>query len=696
MLPPSIPSERAGHRLPDWAQAIGLGVAVFIFAALCLAIPREFDRAAPMWLPNGVVLAALLMRRGRDALKLGAGWAGNVCANLAMGDTGGLAVMLALNNSLEIALAVVILRSRIKREIDLSRRRDLAFFILAALAAPVAAATFLSTQLHVFGYNLPVDLSVWAVSDALGLIVVTPALLALVQARDDLASKPFTRSGGASLALLFATSALVFGLSNAPLLFVLFLPSLWVVFDLERFGAAIASILTAVVGIGATLAGRGPVALHGTGTESIILLQTFLAVLTLSSLSIASVLMERRRLQEALNRAHLTIQAAQDEALRRQRLARETAEAAAMRKANFLADMTHELRTPLTSILGFIRIAMEAGPLMVNQHLERVNDAADDLLRTVNDLLDFSKLEAGQLALHPEKTQVCALGRRVIELLEPQAAEKDLTLHLECEADGLTLFIDPHRTRQILINYMSNAIRYTDRGEVTLRLIYSREASELRAEVIDTGRGLPPDQLPGIFDRYAQAQASGEASGAGLGLAICRQLAEVMGGRVGVSSTVGAGSIFWVTVAGDPVSAPSGEGTVGETEMPPTGRLLIADDHSANRDIVKHLVAPIGLEVVEAEDGGKAVELALSEPFDLILMDMRMPRLDGRDAMSLIRRRKGPNQRTPILAFSADATPGLEAELRAQGFSGWVEKPIDPRRMLQAFSAALRAQTQDR
>jgi signal transduction histidine kinase/CheY-like chemotaxis protein len=641
-----------------------------------------------------LVLAALLLKRGGEGIVTAAAWAGNVIANLSFGDSIGGAVMLAFSNTVEIIVAVAIIRRQIDDKIDLSRRRDLVVFIGAALVASIGSAIFASIQLNVLGRNLPVEASVWATADALGLIILTPALLALARARQDLAKRPITLSGLASLLVLVAASTLVFGFVAAPMLFVLVPAVLWVVFKLERLGAAIAVMLVAIVGVGATLLGRGPVGLHGSGTEALFLLQSLLAVLAVTSLSIASVLMERGRLQEELTHAHLKIQASQEKELQHQQAARAAAEAAAQRKANFLADMTHELRTPLTSILGFVGIAMEADAADVNRHLQRVRDAADDLLRIVNDLLDFSKLEAGQLPIHREPTRVCVLGRRTLDLLEPQAREKGLALHLDCDLD-LVLAIDPHRLRQILTNYLSNAIKFTPTGAVTLRFAYASEASQLRVEVIDTGSGIAADQLSTLFDRYAQADGqSPTLGGTGLGLAICRQLAEAMGGSVGVRSTLGSGSAFWATVAAEPAEDRGSEDEIVASDLNAAGRLLIADDHAANRDIVKHLISQLGFEVSEAADGGEAVELALSQPFDLILMDVRMPRLEGGDATRLIRRRSGPNQKTPILAFTADAAPN-EADLRAQGFSGYVEKPIDPRQMLQAMSAALRIRSDE-
>jgi PAS domain S-box-containing protein len=376
------------------------------------------------------------------------------------------------------------------------------------------------------------------------------------------------------------------------------------------------------------------------------------------------------------------------------RQARAEAEAASQVKSEFLANMSHELRTPLTSIIGFTNLTVNQSdlPEVARNFVERVRDASQALLCTVNDILDFSKLEAGQASIHLGPTDLTGLCRSTLDLFAPQAGAKDIHLVFDGpETDDLMLTLDPDRIRQVLLNLVGNAVKFTETGEVRLKVRYAAANALLSIEVIDTGGGIAPDKIASLFQRFSQIDGSlTRTGGTGLGLAICKGLVELMGGEIGVDSAPGQGSRFWFMLPAPPavrVESAAAEADLAHLHALAV-RVLIVDDHPANRQVASLFLAGIGAEVREAVDGEDAVTVASDWPFDVILMDMRMPRLDGVGALRRIRGEGGLNADTPILAFTADADDTLADHLCGLGFDGLVAKPIDSGKLLRAVAAA--------
>jgi PAS domain S-box-containing protein len=378
------------------------------------------------------------------------------------------------------------------------------------------------------------------------------------------------------------------------------------------------------------------------------------------------------------------------------RQARDAAEQAAVVKAEFLANMSHELRTPLTSILGFTALASAESemPDTVRHYIERVTIASKALLTLVNDVLDFSKLEAGEIRLQPRPVDMTALGHEVLALFGGQAAAKGVALDLDL-ADGIpaAVAVDSDRLRQVLINLVGNAVKFTAEGGVTLELGYDSEAELLSAAVVDTGPGIESGRRAQLFQRFSQVDGSSTRTfgGTGLGLAICKGLIEAMHGEIGVQTEVGKGSRFWFelpTHAVDPVEAASASATVAALSL--GNRFLVVDDNPANRALVRAILTTLGADIVEAADGREGVKTAMELPFDVILMDMRMPGLSGEEAVAEIRR-GGPNAACPIIAFSASADPGQLDHLRRLGFDGCLPKPFTLTDLIRAVEMALAA-----
>ncbi|WP_332768735.1 PAS domain S-box protein [Phenylobacterium sp.] len=377
--------------------------------------------------------------------------------------------------------------------------------------------------------------------------------------------------------------------------------------------------------------------------------------------------------------------------------ARDAAEAAAAAKSDFMANMSHEIRTPLTAILGFAKLLSDRPDLddAAAAHVQRVTEASQALLSIVNDILDFSKLEAGQVEIASRPVDPAQVLREALLLFSPQADAKGLTLRFVEEGLPDCVRIDPDRVRQVLLNLIGNAVKFTETGGVRLVAAYDHDAQQLQIRVEDTGAGLGEAEQRKLFQRFSQVDASSTRrhGGTGLGLAICKGLVEAMGGAIGVNSTPGEGSCFFFSL-----DAPRAEAVVrpdpDAAAMPSLDgvRTLVVDDNPMNRELARAILGHMGAEVSEAADGLAAVEAAQALPYDIILLDIRMPGLDGPATLARIRGEPGPNQDVPILAFSADA--GLES-FQADGFDGVVSKPLDAAALIYAIARALQWGAED-
>jgi len=364
--------------------------------------------------------------------------------------------------------------------------------------------------------------------------------------------------------------------------------------------------------------------------------------------------------------------------------ARDRAESGARAKSEFLANMSHELRTPLTSVIGFSGLlqASKRLPAVEQGHAERIHTASGALLSVINDILDYSKLEAEAVDMEPRAFAPRALAEGAAAIIETQCQNKGLALVVEIDPtlpEGLTG--DEGRLRQVMLNFLSNAVKFTPGGRVHLA-VGGRPAEDgqwlLRISVTDTGIGLSPDQVSTMFDRFTQGDASTTRvyGGTGLGLAISRRLVALMGGQVGVDSCPGKGSTFWLEVALPEAEAV--DGGAGEAiQIPGEGhRILVADDAPANRELVVAILAGLGLEADAVCDGAEAVEAVRSGLYDLVLMDMQMPVMDGMAATRTIRAMGGAGARLPILALSANVQREQIDRCLEAGMDGHLGKPI--------------------
>ena len=399
----------------------------------------------------------------------------------------------------------------------------------------------------------------------------------------------------------------------------------------------------------------------------------------------------RQQAQQALSAHRQQLEDTVERRTRQLADARQRAESASLAKTAFLANMSHEIRTPLNAMIGMAHL-IRREDLSARQadRLFKLESAAKHLLEILNDVLDLSKIEAGKMVLDAEPLRVDATVANVLSMMGERAELKSLRLLSEVDEMPRDLVGDPTRLQQALLNYVNNAVKFTERGHVVVRarLLAQDEASVVvRFEVQDTGIGIDADVMPRLFAAFEQADPSTtrRAGGTGLGLAITRRLASLMGGEAGATSVPGAGSAFWFTarfrrVAPAADEAPPGPASEAEAALRRRhrgARVLLAEDNAVSAEVALALLEDAGLVVDLARDGEAAVEMALQRAYRLVMMDMQMPRLDGPGASRAIRQHHS-SAALPIIAMTANAFAEDKAQCRAAGMNDFVSKPVDP------------------
>jgi PAS domain S-box-containing protein len=374
--------------------------------------------------------------------------------------------------------------------------------------------------------------------------------------------------------------------------------------------------------------------------------------------------------------------------------AKDIAEAANIAKSSFLANMSHEIRTPMNAVLGMANLLRRSDvtPLQA-ERLDKIDTAANHLLGIINDILDISKIEAGKFTLEETAVNIATLLGNVRSIMTERAQDKGIDLQSEVATFPPHLIGDTTRLQQALINYATNAIKFTEHGTITLRALIHEESTDaliVRFEVQDTGIGIGPEALPRLFTTFEQADnsTSREHGGTGLGLVITRRLAELMDGEAGVLSAEGTGSTFWFTATLRKDSAfealdehkPNIDAEHLIQQRHCGRRILVVDDDPMNLEVAQIFLESLGLIVDSAEDGESAVKQAGDNAYALIIMDMQMPRMNGIEATKVIRQLPG-HKKTPILAMTANAFAEDKANCFAAGMDAFLTKPFEPKRL---------------
>jgi signal transduction histidine kinase/CheY-like chemotaxis protein len=384
--------------------------------------------------------------------------------------------------------------------------------------------------------------------------------------------------------------------------------------------------------------------------------------------------------------------------------ARDIAEAATLAKSQFLANMSHEIRTPLNGVLGMAQ-ALESRQLdgEARDMVATIRDSGATLMAILNDVLDLSKIEAGRMDISPVAGDIAHTVRKVHKLFLPKAAEKGISLVFSEDSGPFPrLRYDPVRVRQCVSNLVSNAVKFTREGRVEVHVSCAPEKNDrtcVTVRISDTGVGMDKETLGRLFEAFTQADGSitRKFGGTGLGLAISRRLARLMGGDIVAASTPGLGSHFTFTFLAD-TAAPASETPAADKSAAPGrvvrlrgARVLLTDDNAINRQVARLFLQPQGALLTEASNGQEALDLLAAQVFDLILLDVHMPVMDGTEAIGRIRASDQPWSDIPVIALTADAMSGDRERLIAMGMSGYVSKPIEQNELLAEISRVIGA-----
>ena len=407
---------------------------------------------------------------------------------------------------------------------------------------------------------------------------------------------------------------------------------------------------------------------------------------------------ETGQLTESFNQMLTTIQEHEESLVR----SVEEADRANKTKGLFLANMSHEIRTPMNGIIGMSDLLLDS-EMTADQKgsLDIIRQSGEQLLAIINEILDFSKVESGKMVLENETLDLARIIDSVAKMMEPTANRKGLRIVTILDKElPKTVSGDPVRLRQILINLMGNAVKFSSSGDITFsveKLSTAEGSAAFRFEVIDRGIGIPADQLEKIFSQFTQVDDSYTRSygGTGLGLAICKHLVELMDGTIGVTSTIGEGSTFWFEIElavledplPDPETTPEEARVFEETDQKsssstlndfPISHILVAEDNKFNQMVISKILHKLGCKVDVAENGKEAVALLqdAETPYDLVFMDCHMPLMDGFQATQAIRNLSGSGSRTPVVALTASAMPEDQAKALACKMDDYLTKPV--------------------
>lgn len=658
-----------------------------------------------VWLSNGIMVAALLQLHRRPAvLVIAACFAINLFSNILRGDPGVLLWVNALMNMGLAWLVAVQTRRFCGAALDMRRPRRFVRFAIISLVSVTVIATIGITIL--WGMRQPplplllFTFQSFASVELMGLLLVTPVLLLFARAHRFKSVAPASALETVLLmAVMIAVTAGVFLQDQAPLLFLAFLPMLAITLRLTPTWAGMALLIMAAISGTATLTGHGPVSLFQpspvVGLEAVPLIvrqlsiyNVFMLAMVAMVLPLSTLMSERRQLEMRLRARTLIAQEA-----------RRRAEEASAARSRFLAVMSHEMRTPLNGVAGFadlLAARTDMHPEALHQ-VRQIRESGDGLLILVEDILDFAH---GDDALTPEPLDLAAVACEAMTPSRGAAAARDLSLTIDNRLPrGARFASDRRALRQTLHPLVANAVKFTEAGEVKVRLDWHSGGVIIR--VYDTGIGIPPEAMPDLFEAFEQGDASigRRHSGAGLGLALVARHVKRMGGRIEVDSAVGEGSTFTLHLplerladeapetAPEPVLADIAAPVAEQEARAP--RVLVVDDHPVNREVARIMLQALGCEVIEVCDGVEAVEAVGAEAFDLVLMDVRMPRMDGLEATRRIRGLPGQTGDVAIVAMTADAMPEDVVRCLAAGMNAHMAKPVSQAGLFDAVSRAL-------
>jgi signal transduction histidine kinase/AmiR/NasT family two-component response regulator len=687
------------HR--GWRTALAL---IATFCGLVI-VTRLFCKDSlgnsSFWPANGALVAILMLLPGRiSAVSVGACLLFNIAANAFAGFGNFDNVLFASLNVFVSAVAAILTRKTCGAATDLSRMRRLAAFSVVCVIAALLEVSVGET-LKLIAHEPYVDWNdfiQWSLCDSLGLVITTPAILLLVKRQRYSGNFGSTAIERFFLVVLGLTCTVAAFWSGAAAGFF----SIYVVLILVAFRAGPAWVLFLAAGVSIissafTAHGLGPLAKLSASGPLLRpdVVQPFLISLIACALPPNNALNDSNRAANRLERLNRLARQAKSDAVK----AKIEAMTANIAKSEFIANISHEIRTPLNGVLGMAQVL--AGSELTDQQRERlgvIRSSGEVLLALLNDVLDFSKIEAGKLELEHALFDIQAVTASVTATFSAVADAKGLALVTCCNTrEDISYLGDSTRVRQILTNLVSNALKFTETGTVTI--VVEDVVEGLRIEVSDTGIGIPADNLSKLFAKFEQVDTSTtrKFGGTGLGLSISRDLANLMRGSIEARSTLGLGSTFSVTLPLERRAKIDGRASVVQNAVegyePADLRILAAEDNPTNQLVLKTLLAQIGVDPLIVDNGAKALDAWRLQAFDVILMDMQMPVMDGLAATLAIRALELEQERprVPIIAFTANVMSHQVKSYLDAGMDAVVAKPIEFPKLIEALEMVLAA-----
>jgi signal transduction histidine kinase/CheY-like chemotaxis protein len=700
-LTDALAIRRKADPVRGWRTAAALILTFCVLVVVTRLFCKDSLGNSSFWPADGALVAAMLLLPPRlSIVSVAACLAFNISANCFASYTVVDNLLFSTLNVFVSAVAALLTRRFCGAAIDLSRARRLGTFAALSLFAAAVEAGIGEPIKRLAG-EPGVDLNdwlQWTLCDSMGLIIATPAILLLVKRRRYLMDFKSTRLERFLLVMLALGGTLaIFSATNRAELFFIYPLLILIAFRAGPVWVLVSVAGVAIISSAFTAHGLGPLATPS-ATGALLapdVMQPFLISLIACALPSNNALNEANRAASRLTRLHRLARHAQMDAV-----------AANQAKSQFIANISHEIRTPLNGVLGMTQVLASSDLTEAQRaHLNVIRGSGEVLLGLLNDVLDLSKIEAGKLELEITEFSVQAICSGVHATFSALADAKDVQLIDYCNVSPVTLHTgDPTRVRQILTNLVSNAVKFTEAGSVTV--VASNGPDGLTLEVADTGIGIPADKIEKLFAKFEQADASTTRrfGGTGLGLSICSDLVRMMNGSIDVQSTPGVGSTFTVLL---PLAARLGAETV---QMPVVNnapavierdaaklRILAAEDNPTNQLVLRTLLAGLDLELFVVDNGAKAVEAWTEAAYDIILMDMQMPVMDGLTAAATIRSREtaSARPRIPIIALTANVMAHQVRSYTVAGIDSVVAKPVEFTKLVEAIETVLAASEAD-